>query len=108
MNASPRKAEETVKPSNDDNMGNFECSYGDSQKDAAIHHVMPLNQTEKEKDKEITLKTRSQLLLEEYDSDGNYIGSDSYTEESEDEEDQTINITHLVQSGLYGFIPSIG
>ena len=48
---------------------------------------MPLRQTEKDKDKEITTKTRSQLLLEEYDSDGNYIVSDSDTGESEGEKD---------------------
>ena len=87
VNAAPKKAKETVKQSNDDNINSFESGYGDSLKEDAIHYVMPLSQTEKDKDKEITTKTRSQLLLEEFDSDGNYIGSDSDTEESEGEKD---------------------
>ena len=87
VNPAPKKAEVTVKQSNDDNNGSFESGYGDSLKADVIHHVMPLSQTEKDKDKEIPTKTRSQLLLEEFDSDGNYIGSDSDTGKSEDEKD---------------------
>ena len=84
VNASPKKAEETVKQSNGDTICSFESGYGDSLKEDASHHVMP---TKKDEDKDITTKTRSQLLLEEFDSDGNYIGSDSDTEESEGEQD---------------------
>ena len=82
VNSPPKKTEETVKQSNNDNISSFESGYGDSLKEDLIQHVMPHYQSEKAKDKEITTKTRSQLLLEEFDSDGNYIGNDSDTEES--------------------------
>ena len=48
---------------------------------------MPQNKTKKEKDEEITKKTRSQLLLEQFNSDCNYIGNDSETEESVEEKE---------------------
>ena len=50
-------------------------------------HEMPLKETEKEKDLEITTKTRSQFLLDEFDSDGNYIGNDSESDGSDEEEE---------------------
>ena len=92
VNSDPKKAEETAKQNNDDNICGFESGYGDSLKEHSLQQVMPQNKTEKEKDEEITTKTRSQLLLEQFDEDGNYIGNDSETEESEvsdEEEEQT-------------------
>ena len=80
-----KKAEETVRQSDEDDICIF-C-YGESLKKIIILHVMPLSQTKKDEDEEIIITTRSQLLLEEFDSDGNYIGSDSDTEESEGEQD---------------------
>ena len=52
VNSPPKKTEETVKQSNDDSNGSFESGYGDSLKEDLIQHVMPRNETEKEKDKE--------------------------------------------------------
>ena len=60
VNSPPKKTEETVKQSNNDNISSFESGYGDSLKEDLIQ----------------------QLLLEEFDSGGNYIGNDSDTEES--------------------------
>ena len=62
--------------------------YGDSLKEDLIQHVMPQNQSEKAKDKEITKKTMIQLLLEQFDSHGSYIGNDSDTEESAESADE--------------------
>ena len=45
---------------------------------------MQTSNEEDDKDKDITTKPRSQLLLEEFDSDGTYIGNDSDTEESQE------------------------
>ena len=74
VNSPPKKTEETVKQSNNDNISSFESGYGDSLKEDLIQQD----------------KTMSQLPLEEFTRDGNYIGNDSDTEESAksaDEED---------------------
>ena len=71
-------------------MFSFESGYGDSLKKQLTQHIVCLNKTEKQEDSETTTKTRSHLFLEEFDSDGNYIGNDSETEksaQSEEEED---------------------
>ena len=85
-----KQKNEVSEEENDDNLCSFESGYGDSLKKHLTQHVVCLNKIEKKEDSETTTKTRSQLLLEEFDSDGNYIGGDSETEESaqsEEEED---------------------
>ena len=65
----------------------FESGYGDSVKEQVIEHVKPLKATEIAKDPAEATKTRSELILEEYDDDGNYIGLMSEPEESADSEE---------------------
>ena len=84
------QSDKVVLENHNDNSSSLESGYGDSLKEHSTQHVMPQKENEKENYPEITKKTESELLLEEYDSDGSFIGNDSMneTEESAESDDK--------------------
>ena len=70
------------------NLCSFESGLGDSLKEHMIEHINLTKQRETDNSIAETSKPKYQLLLDEYDDDGNYIGNDprlmSESEESEE------------------------